>query len=264
MHAIQACLVLSLAATAVMVAAGLLSLSSQLQPLYLDQDNATERYAGMPRMPASGDDLHWLVQVTDIHVSKFHDPRRVEDLRMFGTFLASHVHPLAVIASGDLTDAKDGHGHGSRQFLEEWVSYKGAVDDFMAKSSAPWLDIRGNHDTFNVAQQDSPNNMFREFSAQGSKHSRTYSETIEHNGRTIGLLGIDATAVPGIKRAFNFFGILDKHEVKSVKNKLKALEKNDYSIVFGHYPVCAHMTPCTWSRAKNLHMTQQLGQLTGT
>jgi hypothetical protein len=54
-----------------------------------------------------------------------------------------------VIASGDLTDAKD-ERFGSGQYMEEWEAYQSALKDADIFSKTTWMDIRGNHDNFNV------------------------------------------------------------------------------------------------------------------
>ena len=62
--------------------------------------------------------------------------------------LRDTVRPAAWVLTGDLTDAKAPDTSGSRQYEEEWVEYRGVVEE--AGPGAVWLDIRGNHDNFDV------------------------------------------------------------------------------------------------------------------
>ena len=59
------------------------------------------------------------------------------------------VAPVAVVVTGDLTDAKTPDFSGSGHYLEEWQEYDRIVRS-AADSDITWLDIRGNHDTFDV------------------------------------------------------------------------------------------------------------------
>ena len=59
------------------------------------------------------------------------------------------VAPAAIVVTGDLTDAKTADTSGSGQYLEEWREYDKIVRT-AAGSDITWLDIRGNHDTFDV------------------------------------------------------------------------------------------------------------------
>ena len=62
--------------------------------------------------------------------------------------LRTIVRPAAWVVTGDLTDAKTRDYSGSRQYEEEWEAYMGVVRE--AGQGAVWLDIRGNHDNFDV------------------------------------------------------------------------------------------------------------------
>ena len=58
--------------------------------------------------------------------------------------------PAVVVVTGDLTDAKTADYSGSEQYLEEWQSYQSIVRSVTNNSDILWLDIRGNHDNFDV------------------------------------------------------------------------------------------------------------------
>lgn len=89
--------------------------------------------------------LGQLFQISDIHISIFHDPARVTDLRIFLTQTVDAIKPSVVLASGDLTDARDKDSIGSRQYEQEWRIYHDLVKSTRVESKTVWLDMRGNH-----------------------------------------------------------------------------------------------------------------------
>ena len=70
------------------------------------------------------------------------------------------VDPMAVLVTGDLTDAKTADYSGSGQYLEEWREYDNIV---RSGSGITWLDIRGNHDTFDVPSPQHRSAMLRKY-----------------------------------------------------------------------------------------------------
>lgn len=50
-----------------------------------------------------------------------------------------------VLASGDLTDAKDKDLLGSRQYEAEWKIYHEMLTTANVKNKTLWLDVPGNH-----------------------------------------------------------------------------------------------------------------------
>lgn len=70
---------------------------------------------------------------------------------------------------------------------------------------------------------------------------------INHNGVKVAFVGIDACPEPGLRRPFNFIGILDQQEQESIKKlKIEAETVADHIIWFGHYP-----TSCIVSLTNN-------------
>lgn len=55
------------------------------------------------------------------------------------------IEPTVVLASGDLTDAKDSDNLGSRQYRDEWQIYHDIIQQGHVQNKTIWLDIRGNH-----------------------------------------------------------------------------------------------------------------------
>lgn len=86
-----------------------------------------------------------LLQISDIHISNFGNEDRIEQFREFTTQTLSIIKPDVVLASGDLTDARDDNYFGSRQYKYEWEIYRKAIDDSNILNKTVWMDIRGNH-----------------------------------------------------------------------------------------------------------------------
>lgn len=149
----------------------------------------------------------------------------------------SVIKPTVVVASGDLTDAR-GSGLNSVQHLREWQIYKDILTRSGVLQLTKWLDIRGNHDTFNVDSFSGRADFYKNFSVQGTAHERSYSHQVEVNGNRYTFLGVDASLEPGPKRPFNFIGDLPQSEINHLRQLLiRSKEFNsDYLIWFGHYP----------------------------
>ncbi|XP_017875580.1 transmembrane protein 62-like [Ceratina calcarata] len=187
---------------------------------------------------ASFDHLIWFLQITDIHISIFQDPFRIMELKEFCNITVDSIKPSVVLASGDLTDAKSKDKMGSKQILEEWQYYKSVLDDTEVSKKTLWLDVRGNHDNFNVLTSESKNNYYSNYSIQGKKNPRSYMYTINIGSESYTFIAIDACLKPGPRRPFNFVGMLDEHEVKTINTLVNRSQENnaDFIIWFGHYP----------------------------
>ncbi|XP_043522392.1 transmembrane protein 62-like isoform X2 [Frieseomelitta varia] len=186
----------------------------------------------------SFDHLMWFLQISDIHISIFQDSFRITELKEFCNITINSIKPSVVLASGDLTDAKAKDKMGSKQILEEWQYYKRVLDETEVTKKTLWLDVRGNHDNFNVLSLESKNNYYSNYSIQGQKHPRSYMYTINAGSELYTFIAIDACLKPGPRRPFNFVGILDEHEIKSIYNLINKSKDNnaDFIIWFGHYP----------------------------
>lgn len=80
-----------------------------------------------------------------MHISIFQEPERAEDLRQFVTRTLDTIKPKVVLASGDLTDAKDIDHLGSRQYEQEWKIYGDILERANVRNKTLWMDLRGNH-----------------------------------------------------------------------------------------------------------------------
>ncbi|XP_040571816.1 transmembrane protein 62 [Lepeophtheirus salmonis] len=177
----------------------------------------------------------WFLQISDLHLSKFNPKNPDRDLKKFISFVNTQISPGALLVTGDLTDAKSPYGFGSEQFDVEWRLYHNIMNDF---NYTHFMDIRGNHDTFDVPDMEHPRNFFDDYSIQGqSGNSRSYLRIVTHNKKKMCFIGVDATQMPGPKRPFNFIGIIDQDTMSHLKKlSQKASQECDYVFWFGHYP----------------------------
>ncbi|GFT55733.1 transmembrane protein 62 [Nephila pilipes] len=186
--------------------------------------------------------LMWFLQISDLHLSLFKDQSRGSDLKKFCTDTVSVIQPSVVLATGDLVDARTADLLGSRQYVEEWRMYQEILFESGVTVNTTWLDIRGNHDNFNVLSLDDKNDLFRKYSVQGNKHRRSYSYTLQHDTEIYNFIGIDACMDPGPKRPFNFLGVLKKDEYSHIRELTKD-SKGNMTIWFGHYPTSTIVAP---------------------
>ncbi|XP_030036329.2 transmembrane protein 62-like [Manduca sexta] len=185
----------------------------------------------------STENIVWFLQISDIHISIFRDPGRISQFQQFCDNTVRRINPALVLATGDLTDAKAKDNLGSSQVKTEWVYYHNIIKESGVTDDTIWLDIRGNHDNFNVGTLHSQENYFRNYSVQGLVHAKSYVYYLDKNGVRVAFLGIDACPEPGLRRPFNFIGLLDEEEQETIKKlKLEAETKADHIVWFGHYP----------------------------
>lgn len=179
-------------------------------------------------------DLTWFVQVSDLHISQFTDPARQTDLIELLRFVGQDVKPLAVLVTGDLTDAKEADHQGSRQFVEEWQMYRKILNASDIVSKTTYLDIRGNHDNFDVATEN--DDLYQKYSEQGRRNHHSYVRRLSQGNKTFGIMALDASPHPGLKRPFNFFGTITATELQRIEPLMKEARQNDHTIFMGHYP----------------------------
>lgn len=118
-------------------------------------------------------------------------------------------------------------------------------------------------DNFNIRTLNSQENYFRNYSVQGGTNPKSYVHIAKDNGLSVAFLGIDACPEPGLRRPFNFIGILDAQEQQNLKRlKNEAESKADHIVWFGHYP-----TSCILSLeqdSERLNVRQLMGSAKGS
>ncbi|KAF2362484.1 Calcineurin-like phosphoesterase domain ApaH type [Trinorchestia longiramus] len=188
--------------------------------------------------------LIWFIQVSDLHFSIWKDPSRITEFRDFCHHTVHTIKPAVVLASGDLTDAKSENGMGSQQYIEEWQHYKSVLQETGLYNTTVWLDIRGNHDNFNMASLAAASNLYESESVQGPLHQRSYLHSVHLRGMSVAFIAVDTTLLPGPRRPFNFVGVLPPSELTLLKQlAVEGRTYHNHTVWFGHYPTSCIVGP---------------------
>eukprot|EP00053_Salpingoeca_punica_P006717 m.62981 g.62981 ORF g.62981 m.62981 type:complete len:728 (-) comp13823_c0_seq1:412-2595(-) len=177
---------------------------------------------------AGRDRLKWLMQISDLHISEHGDEDgRLRDLHALINTTLPLVKPALLIVSGDMTDAKDRRALTTAQRASEWRMYAAALN----ASSVPVVDLRGNHDAFNVLDPFSETDLYTAHGAS-KKHGH---HTIRLGDLAIVVL--DATPKPGPRAPFNAFGHLTSASLEDFAAELRAAAQYArHIVVASHYP----------------------------
>ncbi|KAL1394659.1 hypothetical protein pipiens_003011 [Culex pipiens pipiens] len=212
----------------------------------LQQQQQSEEDGEPFRLDDSPRHLMWFLQISDIHISLYLDPTRIPHLIDFCNRTVDIIRPSVVLASGDLTDAKTSNFLGSQQHEQEWRWYREVLRETNVLNKTTWLDIRGNHDNFNVPALQAKQDLFTNYSVQGKIHPRSYlHQEVTKDGDRYSFIAVDACLDPGPKRPFNFVGMLSMNETQHIINlaeQSRAMNTN-YTVWFGHYPTSCILTP---------------------
>lgn len=172
--------------------------------------------------------LLYVLQVSDIHVSRHFEPSRIADFGQFCNKTIPLIDPELILITGDLTDAKTSNKLGSFQYSDEWLAYSSVVDTI----KQPLIHIRGNHDAFNEPKYN--DSFFVKHG--GDRVARNSLYEIKKPFGRYSFVAVDAASEPGFKRPFNFVGYIKEKGVKELEQIGQEAKGSNHSIWFGHYP----------------------------
>ncbi|XP_050811999.1 transmembrane protein 62 isoform X3 [Gopherus flavomarginatus] len=109
-----------------------------------------------------------------------------------------------------------------------------------------WIDIKGNHDSFNIPHLDSIQNYYRKYSAWHKDGSFHYVHRTPFGNYSF--ICVDATLSPGPKRPYNFFGILNMSQMEELSSLATESHHSNQTIWFGHYPTSTIISPSSGVR----------------
>lgn len=176
--------------------------------------------------------LHFM-QISDLHVSMFSKKGGLAHLEAVLYNEIPLVAPELVLATGDLTDGKAIHFLTSLQQEKEWNAYFNLLKEsrVMERSGGNfYLDQRGNHDCWNVADFTSAFNYFKGLSAVKKEG---YAYTLEKAWGKYTFVALDGCPKTGPGRPFNFFGYLDTSDMDFLANTLIKSIKERHNHTFG-------------------------------
>ncbi|CAN8269726.1 unnamed protein product [Cochlearia groenlandica] len=192
-----------------------------------------------------GQDLIWIVQLSDLHFSVHHPERAIDFKNIVGPAL-SFINPSLVLITGDLTDGKSKDMLTMKQNEDEWLEYESVMEEVVKTSNLNktiFYDLRGNHDDFGVPSVGSSVDFFSKYSINGQMARKEYvnSVTLETSERKHLFVGVDTTMHIGLRGPTNLFGhptdellsSLDSHLSQWDEKPTKPVTK----ISFGHFPL---------------------------
>ncbi|KAM3181446.1 hypothetical protein ACTXT7_014365 [Hymenolepis weldensis] len=173
--------------------------------------------------------IFWFLQFSDLHLSQFGDSGRTPDFRKVCNSHIKIIKPDIVLVTGDITDAKYPKFKGSQQFKKEWIAYNQIIKESGVTKDVIWLDLRGNHGS--------------KYSVTGRNFTNSYMITHRKPFGTYAFIAVDACPTPGLKRPFNFFGLVTEDLSRSLRTFSTMAEENNQTFWFGHYPTSTIVSP---------------------
>ncbi|CAH8480334.1 unnamed protein product [Schistosoma turkestanicum] len=184
----------------------------------------------------SGDNIFWFVQITDLHFSKFGHKDRQAD---FFEFCSKHIpviRPELVIASGDITDGMGKMLSLSSQNLEEWKDYSSLLKQSGVLKLTKWLDVRGNHDCFDVPSSGGDGDYYSQFGVHSRPPLKSQISKLTKPYGQYSFISVDLTPDPGIKWPFNFFGSFNLNVMEQLLKSIDEAKDSNQTFIFGHHP----------------------------
>eukprot|EP00741_Cyanophora_paradoxa_P025708 tig00000388_g24809.t1 len=216
--------------------------------------------AGPPLDSASAKNIAVFAHISDVHVSVERFPHTGAAFRRLMGEVLGVVRPRAVVATGDLTDAKP-DGFVGRQNGEEWGEYRRALEEAGWWHPDKYLDVRGNHDNFNVSEPCRSGAHFAAASVSGAHGAcagrgagrRHAAVTFgAPGGPAVRFLALDLAPVPGGQVPWNFFGAADREALDFLEREGPRGGAAAHTFLVTHYPLATVDAPGRSSAGRTL------------
>ncbi|KAJ2608393.1 hypothetical protein H4S08_004473, partial [Coemansia sp. RSA 1365] len=191
-----------------------------------------------PPMDDSSDSILTFVHASDLHISKYVPQGGLVHFQHFLHTALPLISPRLVAVTGDLTDGKDLQRLRSQQQIDEWRAYEHALEaaNVTARFNGSFYrDQRGNHDCFNILDEQAPENLYSAHSAV--RDSSGYLLQIHEPFGDYAFVASDACPRHGFARPLNFFGALDASAMALLEQRLDATRPANHTFLLNHYPV---------------------------
>eukprot|EP00210_Caulerpa_lentillifera_P005648 g5401.t1 len=196
-------------------------------------------------------ELAWFLQISDLHLSDFH-LKRGSDLVSFLSEIVPFWNVSSIVITGDITDSK-ASSRRSEQRIGEWQQYENVLQiarDTLEASEANYIDIRGNHDAFDVPVRNKERDYFLHHSMQGlnwfNNRVLIHPLPVTRNAScpVYVLVGVDAAPQVGLRSPTNFLGRITGDILTELESKLvdeirhwSIRDCDPVYLAYGHYPL---------------------------
>lgn len=201
----------------------------------------------------------WVVQMSDIHLSKW-TPARGLALRKALSQTLKSIQPAIVLVTGDLTDAKSKDMATTQQEEVEWIEYRDSFQHIAESSGIPlqnFFDLRGNHDKYGVPLLSSLDYHSKySISAAMNRSSLVQSVTVQgDDGRKHLFVGFDDSMKVGLRGPSNVFGHPTDEILVQLDQELRIWDDDSTpvtKIVYGHFPMSFTTSSETGKRVEDV------------
>ncbi|KAG0554421.1 hypothetical protein KC19_12G090300 [Ceratodon purpureus] len=215
---------------------------------------------GAVEMEGAPSGVVWVVQMSDIHISKWVSARGRALRRSLGRALKL-IKPAIVLVTGDLTDAKNKDMTTTQQEEVEWIEYRDSFQKVADESGIPlkkFYDLRGNHDKYGVPLQ-SPLDYHSKYSISAAMNRSGLLQNVTvqgRDGRKHLFVGFDDSMHVGLRGPSNVFGHPTDEVLVQLDQELKRWDESTADpvtkIVYGHFPMSFTTSSETGKRVEDV------------
>ena len=113
----------------------------------------------------------------------------------------------------------------------------------LERDEALLIEVRGNHDTFDVYARGGRGDLYAAHAAAGRRNATALAAAARvggggaAGGPSVAIVSLDAARAPGIKRPANFAGVASPALRRELRAALRRTKGADAVLAFGHFPL---------------------------